>query len=73
MIGTVVHEQSESLWASDDYGHWDPADAFSDGASDASDDDAASRARAASPPVPITQCGGNGPPSERKEAWSCGL
>lgn len=54
MIGTVVHEQSESLWASDDYGHWDPADAFSDGASDASDDDAASRARAASPPVPIT-------------------
>ena len=54
MIGTVVHEQSESLWSSDDYGHWDPADAFSDGASDASDDDAASRARAASPPVPIT-------------------
>ena len=31
MIGTVVHEQSESLWASDDYGHRDPADAFSDG------------------------------------------
>lgn len=54
MIGTVVHEQSESLWASDDYGHWDPADAFSDGASDASDDDAASRARGKSPPVPIT-------------------